>query len=135
MEQVAEYAPEVSEYVPQLNCQFEDNISHVPQLNCQFEDNMGHPTCLAGESQDYEYYDLNFFEDSLLCKETLYSSTPLNGPVLNPISNTDAANNGFGVTGNSSTSFGIPDLENLEFDTPPDFQLAVSFMFVFSSAL
>lgn len=134
MEQVAEYAPEVSEYVPQLS-QFEDNISHSRQLNCQFEDNMGQPTCLAGESQDYECYGLNFFEDSLLCKETLYSSTPLNGPVLNPISNTDSANTGFGVTGNSSTSFGIPDLENLEFDTPPDFQLAVSFMFVFSSAL
>ncbi|XP_040370950.1 SUPPRESSOR OF GAMMA RESPONSE 1 isoform X4 [Rosa chinensis] len=118
---VAEHVPEVSQYA-QLR-KFEDSMSHVPQLDSQFENNVGQPTWLAGESQVDEYCGLNCFDDTLLCKETFNSSTPLNGPVLNPISNGDCVNNTYGVTGNSSTAFGIPDLENLEFDSPPDFQL------------
>ncbi|KAL6136231.1 hypothetical protein ACLB2K_061532 [Fragaria x ananassa] len=118
---VAEYVPEVSQYAELRK--FEGSMSHVPQLDSQFQDSIGQPTWLAGESQADEYYGLNCVDDTLLCKETFNSSTSLNGPVLNPISITDYANNTNGVTGNRSTSFGVPDLENLEFDSPPDFQL------------
>lgn len=132
MAQVAEYVPEESQYAELRT--FEGSMSHVPQLDSQFEDIIGQPTWLAGESQADEYYGLNCVDDTLLCKETFNSSTSLNGPVLNPISITDYANNTNGVTGNRSTSFGVPDLENLEFDSPPDFQLHVSSMFNHSSS-
>ncbi|XP_008230522.1 PREDICTED: NAC domain-containing protein 8 [Prunus mume] len=88
----------------------------------QFEDNIGDTTWLAGESQADENCDLDCLEDTLLCKETFNSSTLLNGSFADRI--TDFPSNIYGVTGNSSTSCGIGDLENIDLGTPPDFQLA-----------
>lgn len=104
---------------------------HVPQPDTRFEDNIGQPTWLAGESQ---VDDLDSLGETLLCKEIFGYSTDLNGSAPNPISNTDFNNNTYGVTGNSSTSCGIHDLENIELDSPPDFQLAVSFLLTLSSS-
>ncbi|KAH0984669.1 hypothetical protein GBA52_011846 [Prunus armeniaca] len=53
------------------------------------------------------------------------SSTLLNGSFTDRISSTDFPSNIYEVTGNSSTSCGIGDLENIDLGTPPDFQLAV----------
>ncbi|XP_050383063.1 SUPPRESSOR OF GAMMA RESPONSE 1 [Argentina anserina] len=120
-DKVADYVPEVSQYA-QLR-KFEDTVSYVPQLDSQYDDNIGQPICLAGESQVDEYYSIHCVDDALLCKETFNSSTTINdGPVPNPMLNTDSANN-IGVTGNRNTPLGISDLENLEFDSQPDFQL------------
>lgn len=94
----------------------------------QFGDNIGDTTWLAGESQADENCDLDCLEDTLLCKETFDSSTLLNGSFVDRISSTDFPSNIYGVTGNSSTSCGIGDLENIDLGTPPDFQLAVSFL-------
>ncbi|PQQ13207.1 NAC domain-containing protein 8 [Prunus yedoensis var. nudiflora] len=90
----------------------------------QFEDNIGDTTWLAGESQADENCDLDCLEDTLLCKETFDSSTLLNGSFTDRISSTDFPSNIYGVTGNSSTSCGIGDFENIDLGTPPDFQLA-----------
>ncbi|XP_062105655.1 SUPPRESSOR OF GAMMA RESPONSE 1 [Humulus lupulus] len=85
--------------------------SLLPQTDILGEDNMDFPW-LAGESQADEYYDPNCIDNSLLCKETFDSSSR-----LTYIPNTD-------LTGKSIPPCGISDLENLELDTPPDFQLS-----------
>jgi hypothetical protein len=85
------------------------------------------PAWLAGESQAVENCDLNCLDDSLLCKEIFDSSAPLNYWGLNDISYTNFVSNKNEATINNNAASGIPELENIELDTPPDFQLAVSF--------
>lgn len=98
------------------------------------EDDVGYSAWLAGESQAVEYYDFSSIDDSLLCKEIFDSSSLfLNGSTLNNIAYRGTASNTKQLTGNNDSNknnnnapCGIADLENLDFDTPPDFQLAVS---------
>lgn len=82
---------------------------------------------LAGESQAVEDADQNGLHDSLLCKEILYphvshNNSPFNHDIYGFSHNMDGS-----MPGNNNAPCGIADLENLELDTPPDFQLAVSF--------
>lgn len=70
--------------------------------------------------------------DSLLCTEIFNNYAPLNNSGLNHISYTGFSSNTNEMTLNNSASSGIPDLENIYLDTPPDFQLAVSFTFFYS---
>ena len=69
---------------------------------------------LAGESQavDPNLTDIN---DPLLCKEIFSACAPLDNGMMNM---TDKGYHG---------SYSIADLENIDLDTPPDFQLTVSF--------
>lgn len=85
------------------------------------------PAWLAGESQAVENCDLNCLDESLLCKEIFDSCAPLDHWGLNDISYTNFVSNKNEVTINNNVSSGIPELLNIELDTPPDFQLAVSF--------
>lgn len=107
-----------------------EEASLVPEPTVQLEDDEGYNAWLAGESQAVDNSDFNGIDDSLLCKEIFYSSSLLpNNCGLNPVSFTDIAHNTNEVTGNNNAPCGIADLENLELDTPPDFQLAVSIIF------
>jgi hypothetical protein len=98
------------------------------------------PAWLAGESQAVENCDLNCLDDSLLCKEIFDSCASSNHWGLNDISYTNFVSNKNEMTINNNASSGIPELENIELDTPPDFQLSVSFtsypsVFVFQISL
>lgn len=80
---------------------------------------MGYPEWLAGESQAVESSDINCLDETLLCKEIFDSG-------LNYMSDGDFASGTNDLPKNGNASYGIADLENLELDTPPDFQLSVS---------
>lgn len=85
------------------------------KIKCEME----YSTCLAGESQAADDVDI-----SLLCDEpNNYSFLDSLGP------SSDYTHNPCHLPqGNGSTTCGIPELDNLELDTPPDFQLSVSFI-------
>ncbi|XP_020534130.1 SUPPRESSOR OF GAMMA RESPONSE 1 isoform X2 [Jatropha curcas] len=95
----------------------------VPDVQPE-DDDVGYATWLAGESQAVENSDFSGIDDSLLCKEILDGSSLLfNSSGLNNVSCTSIASNTNQLTTrNNDTSYGIADLENLELDTPPDFQ-------------
>ncbi|CAN4082392.1 unnamed protein product [Withania somnifera] len=86
---------------------------------------MVYPTCLAGESQAADANDVDI---SLLCDERNDSYVFLDsfGPNIGSVDYTH--NTCHLPQGNGNTSCGISELDNLELDTPPDFQLAVSFI-------
>ncbi|KAF2308447.1 hypothetical protein GH714_009691 [Hevea brasiliensis] len=93
------------------------------------EDDVRYPAWLAGESQDVENYEFSSINDSLLCKENFNSSSLFLDNSGN-VSDGGVACSRNEVTGNNNNNknnnapCGIADLENLELDTPPDFQLA-----------
>ena len=89
---------------------------------------MEFPEWLAGESQAVENSDFDGLDDSLLCNE-IFDSAPRvpNNSGVKLVSCTGMAHNTNEVNENSNEPCGIAELENLELDTPPDFQLAVSF--------
>ena len=88
---------------------------------------MDYPAWLAGESQAAENSDMNCLDNTLLCNELLDSSSLLKSSVNNQVPYTGSAHGTVEMTGNNDASCGISVLENLEFDTPPDLPLAVSF--------
>ena len=88
---------------------------------------MEYPLWLAGESQAIEDADQNGLHDSLLCKEIFYPGAPHYDTGLNHGPVIGFSHNMNGIPGDHNAPCGIADLENLELDTPPDFQLAVSF--------
>ncbi|XVF60209.1 hypothetical protein PTKIN_Ptkin08bG0026200 [Pterospermum kingtungense] len=90
----------------------------------QGEDNLEYPAWLAEESQAAENPDLNCLDSSLLCNELLDSSSLLKNSVNNQVSYTGSAHGTVEMAGNNDVSCGISELENLEFDTPPDVPLA-----------
>ncbi|XVF14024.1 hypothetical protein REPUB_Repub09cG0020700 [Reevesia pubescens] len=98
--------------------------SHLPPLAIQCENDLDYPAWLAGESQAAENPDLNCLDDSLLCDELLDSSSLLKNSVKNQVSYNGCAHCTNETTGNNDASCGISELENLEFDTPPDLPLA-----------
>ncbi|XP_074309315.1 SUPPRESSOR OF GAMMA RESPONSE 1-like [Silene latifolia] len=65
---------------------------------------------LAGEPQAL---DSNVNDDSLRCNEILNSFSPFENSIAHGFNNIDDAYGG---------SFGFPDLDNIELDSPPDFQ-------------
>lgn len=90
------------------------------KIKCEME----YSTCLAGESQAA---DANDVDDSLLCDEhNDYSFLDSFGPNVGP--SADYTHSTCHLPqGNGNTTCGISELDNLELDTPPDFELAVSF--------
>ncbi|XP_022741643.1 SUPPRESSOR OF GAMMA RESPONSE 1-like [Durio zibethinus] len=94
--------------------------SHLPLQSVQCEDDSDYPAWLAGESQAAENSDFDCLDNSLLCNELLDSSSLLK----NSVSYTGCVNGAIEMTGNNDASCGISELENLEFDTPPDVPLA-----------
>ncbi|KAH9790997.1 NAC domain-containing protein [Citrus sinensis] len=98
--------------------------SHVPQPAVKLEDDQGYITCLAGESEPQDIGDPGLdgiYDSLLLCKEDI-SSKVFSG--VNDVSYADFFHNAHHMKGNDSAPCGIADLENLEFDTPPDSHLA-----------
>ncbi|PON47622.1 NAC domain containing protein [Trema orientale] len=93
-----------------------EELSLIPQTDSQGDDKLRYPW-LAGESQAVDDSDLNSIDNSLLCKETFDSR-------FSYIPNTDFTCDGNTLAGESIPPCGISDLENLELDTPPDFQLS-----------
>lgn len=95
--------------------------SNTTALGDQVDDHLDYFVCLAGESQAMEKADLDNIDYSLLCNEKITSSA------INNVASTSLANNVTSTRAmNNIASCGISDLENLEFDTPPDFPLPVS---------
>lgn len=91
--------------------------SSYPQSNEQID----FTTSLAGESQAVD------MDDPLLCNEIIDSYAHLSDLRPKPSSYTQVAHNITNLPlGDGNGTFGVADLENLELDTPPDFQLEVS---------
>ncbi|GMJ04284.1 NAC domain containing protein 44 [Hibiscus trionum] len=95
--------------------------SHLPKDSVHCEDNPDCQAWLAGESQAGENSDFNGLDDFLLCNELLDPSSLLTSSVKNRVSNADGTDE---MKGNNDVACGISELENLEFDTPPDVPLA-----------
>ena len=101
--------------------------------SAHFCDDVETQTCLAGESQAV---DGNGVDDSLLCNEIFDSYVTLDDSGLNGVAFDGFARFTNDIPGvDNSVICGIVDLENLELDTPPDFQLAVSFFYLVSSVI
>ncbi|KAL6960534.1 hypothetical protein U1Q18_038297 [Sarracenia purpurea var. burkii] len=98
--------------------------SHLCSSALHFKNETEIHTWLAGESQAV---DENGMDDSLICNEIFYSYAALDDSKLH-----EGLFGGFSLCtndvpkGDRNPPCGIADLENLELDTPPDFQLAVS---------
>ncbi|KAF5958660.1 hypothetical protein HYC85_005885 [Camellia sinensis] len=94
-----------------------------PSFSTQFKNDMETHTCLAGESQAI---DGNGLDDLLLCNEIFDSYAALADSGLNdgPFSTSSRPTNDNNSGVDRNVTCGIADLENLELDTPPDFQLA-----------
>lgn len=100
----------------EANFAVERSDVHTDAVQC--EDNSDYQAWLAGESQAVENPDFNGFDEFLLCNELLDSfSLPT---TKDPKADCAAIE----TKGNNDASCGISELENLEFDTPPDVTLA-----------
>lgn len=87
------------------------------KIKCEME----YTTCLAGESQAA---DANDVDNSLLCDEhNDYSFLDSFGPNLGPSADYTHSTCHLPQE-NGNTTCGISELDNLELDSPPDFQLA-----------
>ncbi|KAF8399787.1 hypothetical protein HHK36_015657 [Tetracentron sinense] len=118
----------------------EDNVGHSSAQEAAFisgepqpslsavnlEDDRAYPAWWAGESQAIENPDPDGVDDSLLCNEIFDSSAPLNNSGLKPFPYfTDfGCSTSDTLGGDTNTACGITDLDNIELETPPDFQLA-----------
>ena len=94
-------------------------------IDAKDEDAISGPAWLAGESQPVENSDFDSLDD-LLCNEIFDSCAQLNDLGMNTTTVNGFAGNTNLLDGNENASFGIPDLDNIQLDTPPDFQLSVS---------
>ena len=115
--------------------EFVGEASHPNSSTDQIANSLEYPLWLAGESQAVDDADENGLHDSLLCKEIFYPCAPLYDSGLNPGPVIGFSHNMNGMPGDHNAPCGIADLENLELDTPPDFQLAVSFTSSYSIQL
>ncbi|XP_039031976.1 SUPPRESSOR OF GAMMA RESPONSE 1-like [Hibiscus syriacus] len=98
--------------------------SHLPKDSVQCKDNSDYPAWWAEESQAVENSDFNGLDDFLLCNELLDSSSLQTSSVKNSLSNVSCTDGTTETKGNKDIDSGISELENLEFDTPPDVPLA-----------
>lgn len=93
--------------------------------DAQLKDEVDYTTWLAGESQAP---DLNDIEELLLCNEIIDSSMVSSDFGLNSRASAGfTGNTKYVPQGVEHSASGVAELENLELDTPPDFQLTVSF--------
>ncbi|KAL8139817.1 hypothetical protein V2J09_005838 [Rumex salicifolius] len=83
--------------------------------NLQHEEELKYNPNTAGESQTANQNPVDF-EDPLLCNELLESCTSLTDGCAKGINHV--------TDGNLGGSYGLSELENLDFDTPPDISLA-----------
>lgn len=109
-----------AEFIKEISC---------PSSQLHFKDEIEYPSFLAGESQDV---DLDSIEDSLLCNEILDSYPLHNSGLHHGPSSAFVCNTNNAPGAEKIETCGITELENLELDTPPDFQLAVSFSYLYS---
>ncbi|KAL2505257.1 NAC domain containing protein 85 [Abeliophyllum distichum] len=92
--------------------------SSHPSSYPQSGEQIDFPTSLAGESQAVD------LDDSLFCNEIIDSYALLSDLRPKNSSCTQVAHNTTNIPqGDGNGTFGIADLETLELDTPPDFQL------------
>lgn len=101
-----------------------------PSSDVHLKDDIDFPY-LADESQAV---NLDGIEDSLFCDEILDSSA-LNNNYNNSGLHHDSssalfseATDASGAENNMNINCGIPELDDIDLDTPPDFQLSVSFL-------
>ncbi|XP_042501168.1 SUPPRESSOR OF GAMMA RESPONSE 1-like [Macadamia integrifolia] len=104
--------------------EFIQEATQTPLPAIRLGDERVDPSWWAGESQAVEDPDLNGVGDSLLCNEILDSYAPIDNPGLRNNSylldfNSSQTN---AVEGDVGAANGIPDLDGIELDTPPDFQ-------------
>ncbi|GFY87241.1 RNA-binding CRS1 / YhbY (CRM) domain protein [Actinidia rufa] len=107
---------------PAQEAEFITETSHPSTSGPSYKEETETHTWLAGESQAV---DGNGVDDPLLCNENLNSYVSLDDLGLND----DPSNDFSRLTRDApevdrNPPCGIADLENLELDTPPDFQLA-----------
>lgn len=88
--------------------------------NLQPEEDVNYNPIAAGESQAVDPLP-DDFEEPLLCKELLESYTSLTDGYVKGFNHVTEGSLGGGC-------IGLSELENLDFDTPPDLSLAVSFL-------
>ncbi|KAK9113618.1 hypothetical protein Syun_020415 [Stephania yunnanensis] len=88
------------------------------------EGSMAVPSYFAGESQAVEDPDPNAINASLLCNEILDSYAPIGDSELRHDLYSDFGRHTNAVLEGDATTCGISDLGNLEFETPPEFDLA-----------
>ncbi|KAF8408317.1 hypothetical protein HHK36_007466 [Tetracentron sinense] len=101
-------------------------ISEPPQLSLSavpIEDDRVYPAWWAGESQAVENPDASGMEDSLLCNEILDSYAPLDNSGLKDYPHFTYRSTSDALGGDINSNCGFTDLDNIELDTPPDFQL------------
>ncbi|KAK6928395.1 NAC domain, partial [Dillenia turbinata] len=105
-----------SEFMPEPFC--------PPHSAAPIKDNGECSSWWAGESQPVDQPGLNGIDDQLLCKETFDCYASINSGLQEipypgfPHATSDA------FCGNQTSPCGVSDLDNIELDTPPDFQLA-----------
>ncbi|XP_039039506.1 SUPPRESSOR OF GAMMA RESPONSE 1-like [Hibiscus syriacus] len=115
---------DINENTHQVFILFIRTKSHLPKDSVQCKDNADYPAWWAEESQAAENSDFNGLDDFLLCNELLDSSSLQTISVKNRVSNVGCTDGITETKGNNSVACGISELENLEFDTPPDVTLA-----------
>ncbi|XP_057489664.1 SUPPRESSOR OF GAMMA RESPONSE 1-like isoform X2 [Actinidia eriantha] len=110
------------DYAPQPSAQEAEVVREPSHPSAHFCNDLETQTCLEGESQAV---DGNGVDDSLLCNEIFDSYVTLDDSGLNGVAFDGFARFTNDIPGvDNNISCGIVDLENLELDTPPDFQLA-----------
>ncbi|XP_010251054.1 PREDICTED: NAC domain-containing protein 8 [Nelumbo nucifera] len=97
-----------------------------PSPSVHLDDDRMDTAWWAGESQAVEDPDLNVMDDILLCNEILDSYAPADNSGLRPIPNFSeyGCSRSDALIADGNTASGIPSLDDIEIDTPPDFHLA-----------
>ncbi|KAF9606288.1 hypothetical protein IFM89_024291 [Coptis chinensis] len=122
---------------PTKVAEFTSEAPQRPSEDVHFDDGKAEPDWWATDSQVPEDLDSNNINALLLCNEILDTNEPINEFELKndhyfvcSDSNKDYLFNGDSKTSCETKGgyWGISDLGNLEFETPPDFDLAVSFI-------
>lgn len=111
------------------DAEFISKVPDCPLSSVHLEDESLNPAWLAGESQGVDDPNLIDIDESLLCNEILDSFPPFDEPGLKHIPYfSECSHRSDPIEQDLNSLSRIPDLDNIEVDTPPDFQLAVSFI-------
>lgn len=115
------------------DAQFISEVPQCPLSSIQLGDENLNPAWLAGESQGVDDPNLIDIDVSLLCNEILDSFPPIDDPGYKHIPYfSDCSQRIEPLEQDHNALSRIPDLDNIEVYTPPDFQLAVSFITLFN---
>ncbi|KAJ8645785.1 hypothetical protein MRB53_007533 [Persea americana] len=113
------------QHLPVQDAEFISKVSDCPLSSVHLEDESLNPAWLAGESQGVDDPNLIDIDESLLCNEILDSFPPFDEPGLKHIPYfSDCSHRSEPIEQDLNSLRRIPDLDNIEVDTPPDFQLA-----------